>query len=55
MIKIKKQAHRQDKHKNATKQQVGKRENLIQKKYFYFCFKRGNIFGIWNINREGVK
>ena len=52
MIKIKKQAHRQDKHKDATKQQVGKRENLIQKKYFYFCFKRGNIFGILNINSK---
>ena len=30
MIKIKKQAHRQDKHKDATKQQVEKRENLNQ-------------------------
>ena len=33
MIKIK-QAHGQDKHKDATKQQLGKRENLIPKKYF---------------------
>ena len=32
----KKQAHKQDKHKDATKQQVGKRENSIQKKCFYF-------------------
>ena len=39
MIKRKKQAHRQDKHKDLTKRQVEKRENLIQKKCFYFCFK----------------
>ena len=40
MIKIKKQAHRQNKHKDVTKQQVGKRETLIQKKYFKFYFKQ---------------
>ena len=49
MIKIKKQAHWQDKHKDATKQQVGKRE--ILEEIFLVVFNEEIFFGILNINK----